>query len=126
MDKLARILAVVAWCALENSAFAQTTPPQPGTVTDMPYASTPLGGSELLYIVQGGVSKKISSGTFIFGSLPAIGAIRCWARSLRHRRAACRFRRAPDHGALDWTSGTGFGCQTLVSPAATQTLTARR
>jgi hypothetical protein len=65
LDKLARILAVVAWCALENSAFAQTTPPQPGSVTNMPYASTPLGGSELLYIVQGGVSKKISTGLFL-------------------------------------------------------------
>lgn len=37
-----------------------------GTVTTCPTASMPLSGSELLYLVQGGVSKKITVGS-IFG-----------------------------------------------------------
>lgn len=37
-------------------AFTQ----QAGTVSNLPYASTPLNGSELLYVIQNGVSKKTS------------------------------------------------------------------
>jgi hypothetical protein len=52
---------------------------QPSTVSNMPFASTPLSGSEWLYLVQGGISKKITVSTFsqnnaiVIGSTPVTG-----------------------------------------------------
>ena len=59
MDRLIKVLTLLA-LLLAGPALAQ----QAGTVTNMPPASTPLNGAEFLYIIQGGVSKKINVGTF--------------------------------------------------------------
>ena len=61
MVRLIRWL-LVALCLAAGPAAAQTTC---GTLSNCATASTPLGGAELMYIVQGGVSKKIASGTFL-------------------------------------------------------------
>ena len=54
-----RLLGFVSSIALASaSALAQ----QAGPISNMPFAATPLSGSEQMYIVQGGVSKKIAVG----------------------------------------------------------------
>ena len=69
MVRLIRSLAVAVAAALlwSGAAMAQAC----GTVTTCPTASTPLSGSELLYLVQGGVSKKITVGSIFGTSQPA-------------------------------------------------------
>jgi hypothetical protein len=59
MDTVRALL--VALFLAPIAALAQ----QPGTVSTMPFASTPFSGSELIYVVQGGVSKKITTGLFL-------------------------------------------------------------
>ena len=56
-----KALLVALLLLSSGSAFAQ----QCGLLSTCPSASTPLSGSELLYIVQGGVSKKITTGLFL-------------------------------------------------------------
>ena len=51
---LMALLGGVAGFGIASKASAQ----QPSTLTNMPYASTPLSGAELTYVVQSGVSKK--------------------------------------------------------------------
>ena len=48
------LLGGVVGFGVAQKAAAQ----QPSTLSNMPYASTPLSGAELAYVVQGGVSKK--------------------------------------------------------------------
>ena len=69
MVRLIRSLAVAVAATLlwSGAAMAQAC----GTVTTCPTASTPLSGSELLYLVQGGVSKKITVGSIFGASQPA-------------------------------------------------------
>jgi hypothetical protein len=57
MDTVKALL--VAMLLAPIAAFAQ----QPGTISTMPYASVPFNGSELMYMVQAGVSKKTSVAT---------------------------------------------------------------
>ena len=69
MVRLIRSLAVAVAATLlwSGAAMAQAC----GTVTTCPTASMPLSGSELLYLVQGGVSKKITTGSIFGASQPA-------------------------------------------------------
>ena len=48
------LLGGAAGFGVASKASAQ----QPSTLSNMPYASTPLSGAELTYVVQNGVSKK--------------------------------------------------------------------
>lgn len=60
-------LAVTALATvLAAPAFAQQ---QPSTVTSMPFASTPLDGSELLYLVQKGNPRKTTVGSLLYPSV---------------------------------------------------------
>jgi hypothetical protein len=54
-------LVAVISLLLSGSVKAQTSC---GVLSQCPYASTPLNGGELLYIVQGGLSKKITTSDF--------------------------------------------------------------
>lgn len=54
------LLALAAITALD--VIAGTAQQQPSTVSNMPFASVPFNGSELLYVVQSGVSKKTTIG----------------------------------------------------------------
>ena len=60
MIALARAVIGVFFASLLWTAAAAAQ--QCGTVSTCPNASTPLSGSELMYVVQGGVSKKITTG----------------------------------------------------------------
>jgi hypothetical protein len=51
-------------------SLAPAVAQQCGTLTTCPSASTPLSGSELLYIVQGGVSSKITAGQIATSLFP--------------------------------------------------------
>ena len=48
------LLGGAAALGVAKKASAQ----QPSTLSNMPFASTPLSGAELTYVIQGGVSKK--------------------------------------------------------------------
>ena len=52
---------------------------QPSTVSNMPFASTPLSGNELMYIVQNGTARKTTVGTLslLSGVIVAAGAGTC-------------------------------------------------
>lgn len=63
------IFAIASVLALPVSAQ------QPSTVSGLPYASTPFGGSELLYIIQGGVSKKTPASAFGTTIVPGLTPI---------------------------------------------------
>lgn len=65
MDQVKSLVSVLALIAA-SPALAQQ---QPSTVTNMPFASTPLSGSELLYIVQGGQPRKTTVGGLGFAPL---------------------------------------------------------
>lgn len=65
MDRLIRLLALAGFLAFPLASQAQT--PVCGTVSTCPNASTPLGGTELLYLVQSGVSKKITVSSLFSG-----------------------------------------------------------
>lgn len=54
--------AILVLLFLNTVAFAQQSA---GPVSQMPFASTPLNGTELLYIVQSGASKKITSQSLV-------------------------------------------------------------
>lgn len=58
--------------AIGTAAWAQQ-PNDAGPVSQMQNASTPLSGSELLYILQGGVSKRITVGSLTFSQTLTIG-----------------------------------------------------
>lgn len=60
MSRLRAFLALVALLCLVQPALAQTGC---STLSACPFASTPFNGSELLYLVQGGVSKKTNVST---------------------------------------------------------------
>ena len=62
MKNFVSALALIA----ASPALAQQ---QPSTVTNMPFASTPLSGSELLYIVQGGQPRKTTVGGLGFAPI---------------------------------------------------------
>ncbi|MDE2096645.1 MAG: hypothetical protein KGL39_05305 [Patescibacteria group bacterium] len=59
-------LVAAAWLTLAGAAFAQ----QPGTLSSMPFASTPYNGSEQIYLVQNGLSSKAT-----IASLAVPGAV---------------------------------------------------
>jgi hypothetical protein len=59
--------------ALGTAAWAQQ-PNDAGPVSQMQNASTPLSGSELLYILQGGLSKRITVGSLTFSQTLTIGS----------------------------------------------------
>jgi hypothetical protein len=68
------LLGLLVICLLGLLATPAVGQVQCGTVSNCPNASTPLAGTELLYIIQGGVSKKISAanfGSFLFGQIAA-------------------------------------------------------
>ena len=74
------LLATASILALSLPAMAQTSC---SLVSQCPAATTPLSGSEILYIIQGGVSKQIavgalpsgSSGGVTIGTTPIVGGI---------------------------------------------------
>lgn len=53
MGRLSRFVGVVALLAAAPAVAQQAS-----KISNMPFASTPFNGSELLYVIQGGVSKK--------------------------------------------------------------------
>lgn len=65
MDRLSKAFAIALSLFCGGPALAQ----QAGTVTSMPFASTPLNGSELIYLVQNGVSSKITIGNLASSTL---------------------------------------------------------
>lgn len=68
VSRIVRIISVVLPC-LTSPAFAQ----QASKLSQLPYASTPLSGSELLYTVQNGVSSKTTVGALsAFNALPVV------------------------------------------------------
>ncbi len=67
-----RRLALAAILVAGPAAAQQTN--SAGPVSQMQNASTPLSGSELLYIVQGGQSKKITVGGLTFSQTLTIGS----------------------------------------------------
>lgn len=58
--------ALLALMASMAPVFAQQAP---STVTNMPFASTPLSGSELLYLVQNGNPRKTTVGSLSFSAI---------------------------------------------------------
>ena len=66
MGRVKSLVSAIALIAA-SPALAQQ---QPSTVTNMSFASTPLSGSELLYVVQGGQPRKTTTGVLAlyFGS----------------------------------------------------------
>lgn len=65
MDRLIRLLALAGLLAFSTAVQAQTQ--VCGTLSTCPNASTPLAGTELMYLVQSGVSKKITVSSLLEG-----------------------------------------------------------
>lgn len=63
MDRLIRLFLAATWLALVP-ASAQTSC---GTLSGCPSASLPLNGLEWMYVLQGGISKKVTSGDAVSG-----------------------------------------------------------
>jgi hypothetical protein len=73
MDRL--ILALLALVLAAWPAKAQTSC---GTLSGCPTASTPLSGTELLYVLQNGVSKKVTLSNSIGGSASILPLTNVW------------------------------------------------
>lgn len=88
---------------------------QPSTLTNMPFASIPFDGSELLYLVQKGASRKINTTTLgqqLFGNLPADTVL---GNAGSAPGVALPIAVPTCSTGLTWTSGPGFGCATSFS-----------
>lgn len=106
-----RLLASSALALVAAHAGAQ----QPSTVTNMPFASTPFDGSELLYLIQRGNSRKTNVsmlGQQLFGSLPA-GTVLGNAAGVPGLTVPLPVPSCST--GLTWASGSGFGCATSFS-----------
>lgn len=94
--------------------------PQCGTVSTCPYASTPLSGAELLYMVQNGVSKKIQASTLLINGLSGgpntvlANPTAVSGRFVPTQLPSC----AGATNALTYTNAVGFGCNVFVIPPA--------
>lgn len=106
-----RLLASSALTLVAAHAGAQ----QPSTVTNMQFASTPFDGSELLYLIQRGNSRKTNVsmlGQQLFGSLPA-GTVLGNAAGVPGLTVPLPVPSCST--GLTWASGSGFGCATSFS-----------
>lgn len=107
------LCAVLALIVATAAASAQSA--QPSTLTNMPFASIPFDGSELLYVVQRGASRKTNAATLgpqLFPNQPA--------NTLLGNAGAVPASVAPVpvpscSTGLTWVSGSGFGCATSFS-----------
>ncbi len=58
MDRLIKLVVFLTLLLAGGSVSAQTSC---GTLSGCPFASTPFSGSELFYVLQGGISKKVTT-----------------------------------------------------------------
>ncbi len=112
-------IGIVIGLLLASGANAQ----QPSTVSNMPFASTPFNGSELLYIIQSGQSKKTNVSTFAGQAvLPNVPANTILGNPTSSAAAVGPVTVPSCSGAssaLSWTSGVGFGCNTISGATLT-------